>query len=386
MEFKLTDGVLNIFFSGRIDSSNADDVGAEIEKIKAGCSYDNIIIDAEDLEYISSAGLRQVLKLRRKVPGLEIINADSEVYDIFEMTGFTEMIPVHKAYRKISIDGCPIIGKGAKGTVYRWQPDTIVKVYNDPDSLPAIHQERKLARMAFVLGVPTAISYDVVKVGDKYGSVFELLDAQSFSAVIANDSSRLEECAEIFARVLREIHGTEVKAGSMPDAKVKFSKNARNVSAYLSTEANDKIEALLDDVPELYHMLHCDYHTNNIMLQNGEALIIDMDTLSYGHPVFELGNIYITFVGFGEVRPSVVEEFLGFSYDLTVRFWNRFLHYYLCSDDEEFVKAVEDKSKLLAYLRFLNHNVRRGITDGEENELCRRNIEELTKRVNSLTW
>ncbi len=38
-----------------------------------------------------------------------------------------------------------------------------------------IKNEQRLAKRAFVKGVPTAISYDIVKVGDKYGSVFELL-------------------------------------------------------------------------------------------------------------------------------------------------------------------------------------------------------------------
>ena len=55
-------------------------------------------------------------------------------------------------------------------------PDTIVKVYLNPDALPEIHRERELARLAFVAGVPTAIPYDVVRIeGGGYGSVFELV-------------------------------------------------------------------------------------------------------------------------------------------------------------------------------------------------------------------
>ncbi len=51
-----------------------------------------------------------VLRLRKNEPTLEIVNASSEVYEIFEMTGFTEMLPISKAYRKLCVDGCEVIG------------------------------------------------------------------------------------------------------------------------------------------------------------------------------------------------------------------------------------------------------------------------------------
>ena len=121
-----------------------------------------------------------LLRLKKAHNGFKIINCKPEVYDIFDMTGFVEMMEISKAYRELSIDGCEVIGEGANGIVYRTDPDTIVKVYKNHDALEEIHNERELARKAFVMGIPTAIPYDVVKVGDYYGSVFELLNAKSF--------------------------------------------------------------------------------------------------------------------------------------------------------------------------------------------------------------
>lgn len=135
-------------------------------------------------------GLRIVLRLRKLEPELRLVEASAEVYEIFDMTGFTEMMPVEKAYRSISIEGCEAIGRGANGTVYRIDKDTVVKVYNNPDCLDDVQRERELARKAFVLGIPTAIPYDVVRVGDKYGSVFELLNSKSFSKLIAANRRR----------------------------------------------------------------------------------------------------------------------------------------------------------------------------------------------------
>ena len=165
-----------IVLSGRIDSTNAPELEAQLNEILANNSFTSLEVDCENLKYISSAGLRLILKLRKACAGTEITNVCPEVYDIFQMTGFTEMMEVHKAFKVVSIEGCEVIGQGANGKVYRIDPETIVKAYINQDSLPDIKRERELARKAFVMGVPTAISYDVVRLKEGgYGSVFELL-------------------------------------------------------------------------------------------------------------------------------------------------------------------------------------------------------------------
>ena len=182
----IENGILTVQLSRRISSSNAAGIEAEINKLADQSGDDLAVLDCEGLEYISSAGLRVILRLKKSSPSLKIINASSEVYDIFEMTGFTEMMEVKKAYRHFSVEGCKIIGSGSNGEVYRIDDETIIKVYKNSDALPEIQRERELARKAFILGIPTAIPYDVVRVGEGYGSVFELINSKSFSDLIIN--------------------------------------------------------------------------------------------------------------------------------------------------------------------------------------------------------
>ena len=181
LKFEIKNNKLVIFLVGRIDTNNAAEVEAKINSIITKNSGYELVLDAEKLDYISSAGLRVVLRLRKVHPEIMVTNVSSEVYEIFDMTGFTEMLKVEKAFKTISVDGCDVIGQGSNGVVYRTDPETIVKVYRNPDSLDDIRHEREVARRALILGIPTAISYDIVKVGSKYGSVFELLNAKSFT-------------------------------------------------------------------------------------------------------------------------------------------------------------------------------------------------------------
>ena len=384
------DGILTIFLKGHIDSANAAAVEQEIAEVRAQSSSAQLILDAQDLAYISSAGLRVILRLRKELPDLQVINVSPEVYEIFDMTGFTEMIDVKKAYRRITVDGCEVIGQGANGKVYRIDPDTIVKVYLNPDSLPEIHRERELARTAFVLGIPTAIPYDVVRVGEGYGSVFELLNATSFAKLLIRGEKPVDEVAKMSVDLLKLIHSTTVKPDSMPDMKAVALDWADFLKDYLPEDQYQKLHDLVAAVPEDHHMMHGDYHIKNIMLQNGESLLIDMDTLCYGHPIFELASMFNAYVGYGEVDHEVTLSFLGIPFDTAVAFWQKSLELYLDGADAETVRSVEEKAMVVGYTRIMRRRIRRKGFESEagraEIENCRKRLAELLPRIDTLTF
>ena len=381
---------LVIGLEGRIDSGNAAAVENEINEAMEGRSPSEIILDAEDLEYISSAGLRVILRLRKGHPDLRIVNVRSDVYEVFEMTGFTEMMTVEKAYRKVSIEGCEEIGRGANGSIYRIDKDNVVKVYNNPDALGEIQHEREVARLALILGIPTAISYDVVKVGDSYGSVFELLNAKSFSKIIANEPEKLDWCVDEYVEMLKRIHSTVVPAGKFPDMKETVISWAEFMQDYLPEEAGKKLLALVEAVPHDDHMIHGDYHTKNLELQDDEVLLIDMDTLAVGHPIFELGSIYNAYRGFFEINHDAVMDFQGFSYETAEKFWYKTLAKYLGTDDQTIIHSVEDKARIIGYTRLIRRSIRRGGLEDKDRkaeiDLWTKELTELLEKTDTLLF
>ena len=268
----------------------------------------------------------------------------------------------------MSVEGCTVIGHGAKGTIWRVSPDTILKVYEDRDALAAIRHEREMARTAFILGIPTAISFDVVKVGDRYASMFELLDCRTLSQLIAEDPSQMERYARIFTDLLLQVHSTHVDTKALPDLCGRILSWNDACYPWLSREERHRLSALHASLPVCDTMLHGDYHTNNVLLQDGKPMLIDMDTLGYGHPIFELAQIYITYVGFELKAPGTVESFIGLSTPLAVRFWDLFLHMYLEGQDERSVQRVQDRCELLAMLRLVSHITRRGLEATPQGE------------------
>ena len=390
MNAKLNDGTLYLELMGRVDSTNAAAVEQEMNECISANGYTELVLDADKLEYISSAGLRIILRLLKANPKLKMINASSEVYDILDMTGFAEMMTVEKAYRKLSVDGCEVIGQGANGKVYRLDPDTIIKVYMNADALPDIHRERELARRAFVLGIPTAIPYDVVKVGESYGSVFELLSAKSFAKLIKAEPENLDKYIGMYVELMKKIHSTEVKPEDMPDMREVAIDWAKFLKNYLPEKTAEKLVALVEAVPVDHHMMHGDYHIKNVMLQNGEVLLIDMDTLCQGHPVFELASMYNAYAGFAELDHGVSESFLGIPYEVSVSIWEKSLPLYLGTDDAEKLAEVEQKAMLIGYTRLMRRLIRRHGLETEEGrahiEAYKAHIIELADKIDTLTF
>lgn len=390
MKVTIEDNVMTIFLKGRIDTNNALQTENELFSVvkSAPEAVDQLILDSSELEYISSAGLRVLMKMRKNFgENIRVIGVSPEVYDIFDVTGFTEILKVEKRYREISVEGCEVIGTGFYGTVYRVDPETIVKVYQTPDSLPIIQNEQKLAKRAFVNGVPTAISYDIVKVGDMYGSVFELLNADTFNDLLIREPERFDEILRIYADFLKTVHSAEMDDDTLPMARDIFIGYFDVISDYLPEEQCIRLKELILALPYDHHVVHGDFQMKNVMLVGDEPMLIDMDTLCTGQPLFDLQALYVTYILFSEDDPENLEKFLGIRNDWGEPIWKSIMENYFGRDMSELAE-VNDKIVLTAAVRFLYLIASTELKEGElgENRIktAQRHITELIDKVNDL--
>ena len=341
---KLTDSLVKV--QGSVDSSNAPQFEAEL---LAAISGDKLTIDAENLTYISSAGLRVLLKAKKAAAAeLAMINVSPEVFEILDMTGFTQILTVRKAIRQISVEGLSVIGRGQTASVYRLDADTIVKVFRPSIDFGMVQNEIAKSKVAFMHGIPTAISYDVVKVGECYGVVYELLNARDLADCIKDDPDHMEAYIHMFADLIRQMHETEVTAeqfvssrattmGALPYMKGRI----------LNDEEYEKIKAIFENVPERKTFIHGDCHTGNVMLQGEELMFIDLSCAGCGHPIFDLMSMYLTAACHqGELLSSYTKE-------EAYHIWKVFLSAYLQTEDEAFLAKAEEQVAAFSCARFL---------------------------------
>ena len=88
-------GKLIIAISGRVDTTTAPELEKNITENAEGVT--ELILDLKDMTYTSSSGLRTILKaqkLMNKQGSMKVINVQKDVMEIFEMTGFSEILTI----------------------------------------------------------------------------------------------------------------------------------------------------------------------------------------------------------------------------------------------------------------------------------------------------
>ena len=84
---------LNVIVSGRVDTATAPELEAEVKPQLDGVT--SLILDFKDVNYVSSAGLRVLLSLQKKMMTqgeMKLLNVSAAVNDVFEVTGFDEIL------------------------------------------------------------------------------------------------------------------------------------------------------------------------------------------------------------------------------------------------------------------------------------------------------
>lgn len=82
--------------SGRLDTTTAPQLEQQFQEDLAG--REKLILDFQDLEYLSSAGLRVLLTAHKTMlkqnGGMVIRHVNEVIHDVFEITGFLDMLNI----------------------------------------------------------------------------------------------------------------------------------------------------------------------------------------------------------------------------------------------------------------------------------------------------
>jgi uncharacterized protein (TIGR02172 family) len=218
------------------------------------------------------------------------------------------------------------------GQCFRIDRETIVKLYNEGVEPRIAEQEKEFAKAAFVMGIPTAISYDVVACGNRTGVVYEMLDAQLFSQLIRDEPQAVDAHAKTLADVARMIHTTPGDPALFPDIKQNLRGAIRQMDFFLSAPQIDILLGKLDSIPDADTCVHFDLHTSNIMMREGEPVLIDMGDMSIGSYLFDVGLLCCIY-GLPELGSS--EVVTKVPNDTGAKLWQGFIKYYFADKPPE---------------------------------------------------
>ncbi|MBQ6587511.1 MAG: phosphotransferase [Butyrivibrio sp.] len=353
MKSQVENGKLIILLPERIDANNSDSVNTELQGIISGADFQAIVMDGDELDYISSAGLRVLLGIKKQTDKpFDVINISQKIYEVFDLTGFSDVFNVHRKPREISLDGLKIIGKGTLGTVYKLDDEKVVKVYNAGAPVPydRVEQEKKMARQVFVKGISTALSYEMVHADNAYGVVFELLSPVTVMDYMLEHPDEKDEMTVKVCDLLKKIHSAELTGDNVPSMKNMMLGSTAALAQIFSEDEMARFQKLLFEVPDRKTAIHGDYHPGNIMVdKNKDLVLIDVGDMSTSHPFFEFYDMYPVFLLADELgayaskfNDAMIRDFFHIGSDKEYEerknfmqtYWNRLLQLYFAGHSD----------------------------------------------------
>ena len=285
-----------------------------------------------------------------------------------------------------------MIGGGNFSTVYRLDPETIVKVFTHPTAtLASAESDRQISRQVFIHDIPTAIAYDVVKVGDKYGLVYEMIDADTVSGTLRKQPERLEELALKMARLLKKLHTTEFEPGTFRDARDILHDMISRPFRMGMINAEDKasIDELIDRIPARNTFVHLDYHPKNVMLSDNELVLIDVGGSGLGNPIADLLISYSQFVSMARFAAAhgskIHEQAIGLDYKTLGAMWDVMLpDYFGTTDKAALARCGEVMNGWSFIMRLHGYSVARELPAELKIKLAAQVMEEFRKVIDTL--
>ena len=96
MKHVLENEKLTIYLEGELNSFTAEQAENDIEQIVKENKFQSLDIDFKDLYYISSAGIRIIIRLKQRYDDTSLVNVPDEIFKIFDMVGLSNVLTIKR--------------------------------------------------------------------------------------------------------------------------------------------------------------------------------------------------------------------------------------------------------------------------------------------------
>lgn len=234
----------------------------------------------------------------------------------------------------INLDDYVLTGEGGNGQTYvqSIRSDILLKVNNAPNNNEAtVRREMEMAKHVFGLGLPTPRIYEMVRVGDGYGLLFErIMGKRSLQRIMADTPSRINEMARLLAIEGKKLHATPCDSNFFPNRKALAIKAIETVS-YVK-DYREKLLAFAQDIEEVTTCVHGDFHGGNLIVSGEQKPYwIDLGWFSYGSPLFDIAHLMLLCQFYSQFPQT--QHIFHASHEQLMQFWDAFATAYTGTTD-----------------------------------------------------
>lgn len=252
---------------------------------------------------------------------------------------------MNEKIRRIDLDDYIQVGEGGNGKTYEHpgNPDILLKVNNAPrNDVTTVRQELEVAQHVLALGLSTPRIYDMVRVGEGFGLLFERIKGKrSLSRICADDPSRIVEAAAMLATLGKQLHATPCDTSFFPSRK---ELALTGVKAFDFVDDADRavLQAFVQTLADETTCTHGDFQTGNLIVSGEDKPYwIDLGAFSHGKPMFDIGHLFLICQVYSQFPQT--QDIFHMSQAQMQSFWDAFATAYTESDDHAAFDAQAGK-------------------------------------------
>jgi uncharacterized protein (TIGR02172 family) len=179
-----------------------------------------------------------------------------------------------------------IIGVGNTAAIYEWDEGRVLKLFYQGYPKDAIEKEFHNAMAIGDMNFAKPRAYEIVSYEGRNGIVYDMVEGESLLDWIMRTGD-LQKCAVYMAKLHKAIIKNSIS--NVPNYKefLKYHiKNAQSVDLHKQEEMLKMIERLRDGDT----LCHGDFHPGNIIISNGNAIVIDFMNVCHGSWLYDVAR------------------------------------------------------------------------------------------------
>ena len=273
-----------------------------------------------------------------------------------ENGGYDEFYDEEEPTKFIASEGLKVLGKGAEGTAYALDENRILKIYNNQDFSQVEAWYRNIS-LVDDCGIRCAKAYELVRVENGYGIVFERLKGRNLGWTINENPDKLETLAEKMGLLLKNIHATKDPTHTFESVTERMKKSLDIITEkkMIGNDQRQMVMNFLDAVSERDTLIHGDFHEGNILVdENEELVLIDLDRVGVGHPIYDLIGNYLNHEAMIARNPDFALRSWGLDAKRIMRIKRIMLETYFGTSDmavlDEYSETIKDAFTLRCVL------------------------------------
>lgn len=252
------------------------------------------------------------------------------------------------------INTAKVVEKSELITTYELDAETLVETYDYDISIQEIEQEKTNAKNAVRMGIPTTFSFDVVRIGNGYGIIYENVQSETLGTLVTENPDKFDEYVTDFTNLNKKMHSTHVGYDAFRSAKGMFEGYGEQlVSRNIFTrEEVGMVKKMLDAIPDQDTFLISIPRTSYMRYFDDELTVYGLRDAGYGHPIYDLsGTCLSMFTTAQDGDDDKCRFSTGMDCATTIRFYKAYIRQYFgCKTDED-AAAMEARVQFAALLR-----------------------------------